>query len=253
MRLSSKIPFTETQTPSTSMPHKSSVPVRYGLRWQWLFYLGAAVLLLAAARYFNVQDLLKQALDWVGRLGPWGPAIFIAIYVVATVLLIPGSVLTLGAGAVFGLIRGTLIVSVASTLAATAAFLIGRYLARAAVARRIEGNEKFAAVDRAVAAEGWKVVFLTRLSPVFPFTLLNYAFGLTQVKLLHYVLASWIGMLPGTVMYVYLGSLAQAASGERSRTTGEWILYGVGLLATIGVTIFVTRIARKALSQTISA
>jgi uncharacterized membrane protein YdjX (TVP38/TMEM64 family) len=241
----------QAQLTPMSTPETNAAPT--GFRWKWLLYLGAVIVLLAAAKYFNVQELLKQALDWVGRLGPWGPAIFIAIYVAATVLLIPGSVLTLGAGAVFGLIRGTLIVSVASTLAATAAFLIGRYLARAAVARKIEGNEKFAAIDRAVAAEGWKVVFLTRLSPVFPFTLLNYAFGLTQVKLGHYVLASWIGMLPGTVMYVYLGSLAQAASGERSRTTGEWILYGVGLLATVGVTIFVTRIARKALSQKISA
>jgi uncharacterized membrane protein YdjX (TVP38/TMEM64 family) len=234
-----------------STPETSAAPTRF--RWKWLYYLGVGILLLATARYFNVEELLKQALDWVGRLGPWGPAIFIAIYVAATVLLIPGSVLTLGAGAVFGLFRGTLIVSVASTLAATAAFLIGRYLARAAVARKIEGNERLAAVDRAVAAEGWKVVFLTRLSPVFPFTLLNYAFGLTQVKLFHYVLASWIGMLPGTVMYVYLGSLAQAASGERRRSTGEWILYGVGLLATIGVTIFVTRIARQALSRKITA
>jgi uncharacterized membrane protein YdjX (TVP38/TMEM64 family) len=242
---------TQAQLTVMSTPETNAAPT--GFRWKWLLYLGAVMVLLAAAKYFNVHDLLKQALDWVGRLGPWGPAIFIAIYVVATVLLIPGSVLTLGAGAVFGLIRGTLIVSVASTLAATAAFLIGRYLARAAVARKIEGNEKFAAIDRAVAAEGWKVVFLTRLSPVFPFTLLNYAFGLTQVKLGHYVLASWIGMLPGTVMYVYLGSLAQAASVERSRTTGEWILYGVGLLATVGVTIFVTRIARKALSRKITA
>jgi len=232
-------------------PETNAAPT--GSRWKWLLYLGAVILILAAARYFNIQEQLKQVLDWVAGLGSWGPAIFIAIYVVATVLLIPGSVLTLGAGAVFGLIRGTLIVSVASTLAATAAFLIGRYLARATVARKIESNERFAAVDRAVAAEGWKVVFLTRLSPVFPFTLLNYAFGLTQVKLLQYVVASWIGMLPGTVMYVYLGSLAQAASGERSRTTGEWILYGVGLLATIGVTIFVTWIARRALSQKITA
>jgi uncharacterized membrane protein YdjX (TVP38/TMEM64 family) len=224
-----------------------------GFRWKWLLYLGAVMVLLAAARYFNVQDLLKQALDWVGRLGPWGPVIFIAIYVVATVLLIPGSVLTLGAGAVFGLIRGTVIVSVASTLAATAAFLIGRYLARAVVARKLEGNERFAAIDRAVAAEGWKVVFLTRLSPVFPFTLLNYAFGLTQVNLGHYVLASWIGMLPGTVMYVYLGTLASVSAGQRARTPAEWALYAVGLVATIGVTVFVTRIARKALSKKIAA
>lgn len=234
------------------MPTLETNTAQTGFRWKWPLCLGAAILLLTAAKYFDVQDLLKQALDWVGRLGPWGPAIFIAMYVAATVLLIPGSVLTLGAGAVFGLVRGALIVSLASTLAATCAFLIGRYLARAAVARKIQGSEKFTAIDRAVAAEGWKVVFLTRLSPAFPFTLLNYAFGLTRVKLGHYVLASWIGMMPGTVMYVYLGSLAQAASGERTRTTGEWALYGVGLLATIAVTIFVTRIARKALNRKIS-
>jgi uncharacterized membrane protein YdjX (TVP38/TMEM64 family) len=95
-------------------------------------------------------------------------------------------------------------------------------------------------------------VGLTRLSPVFPFTLLNYAFGLTRVKLSHYVLASWIGMMPGTVMYVYLGSLAKAATGERTRTTGEWALYGVGLLATVAVTIFVTRIAKQALAKKIA-
>ena len=104
----------------------------------------------------------------------------------------------------------------------------------------------------AVAEEGWKIVGLTRLSPVFPFTLLNYAFGLTSVSLRHYVVASWIGMMPGTVMYVYLGSLARAAAGERTRTAGEWALYGVGLLATVAVTIFVTRLARRALATRIT-
>ena len=152
----------------------------------------------------------------------------------------------------FGVAWGSIYVSIGSTLGATCAFLVGRYLARNAIARRIEGNERFAAIDKAVANEGWKIVGLTRLSPVFPFTLLNYAFGLTQVKLRDYVLASWIGMMPGTVMYVYLGSLAKAASGERTRTTGEWVLYGVGLLATIVVTVFVTRIAKRALAKRIS-
>ena len=164
-------------------------------------------------------------------------------------LFIPGSVLTLGAGAIFGVVWGSGYVSISSTLAATCAFLVGRYLARDAIARKIEGNERFAAIDKAVAREGWKIVGLTRLSPVFPFTLLNYAFGLTQVKLRDFVLASWIGKMPGTVMYVYLGSLAKAASGERTRTTGEWVLYGVGLLATAVVTVFVTRIAKKALAR----
>lgn len=221
-------------------------------RWKWLLYLAGGVAVLAAARYFQAQRLLQQVLDWIGTLGPWGPILFIGIYVVATVLLIPGSVLTLGAGAVFGVVRGSLYVSIASTVGATCAFLVGRYLARQAVARRIEGNERFVALDQAVANEGWKIVGLTRLSPVFPFTLLNYAFGLTQVKLTHFIVASWIGMMPGTLMYVYLGSLAKAAAGERTRTTGEWVLYGVGLLATIGVTVVVTRIARQALAQRIT-
>lgn len=220
--------------------------------WKWVLYLGVAVALVAGAKYFHVQDLLRQALNWVGQLGPWGVIIFIGIYVVATVLFIPGSVLTLGAGAVFGVAWGSVYVSIASTLGATAAFLVGRYLARDAIARKIEGNARFAAIDKAVANEGWKIVGLTRLSPVFPFTLLNYAFGLTQVSLRDYVLASWIGMMPGTVMYVYLGSLAKAASGEHTRTPGEWALYGVGLLATVIVTVFVTRIAKRALAKRIT-
>ena len=223
---------------------------------KWLLYIGGAIVLISAwivgFKYFDGQELLKQAIDWVGQLGPWGPIIFIAIYIAATVLFIPGSVLTLGAGAVFGVVWGSIYVSIASTLGATAAFLVGRYLARDAIARKIEGNERFAAIDKAVAGEGWKIVGLTRLSPVFPFTLLNYAFGLTRVKLGHYMLASWIGMMPGTIMYVYLGSLAQAATGDRTRTTGEWVLYGVGLLATVVVTVFVTRVAKKALAQKIT-
>ena len=210
------------------------------------------IVLFVVAKEFHVQDRLKQALDWVGQLGPWGAVIFIAIYVVATVFFIPGSVLTLGAGAVFGVAWGSIYVSIGSTLGATCAFLVGRYFARDAIARKIEGNARFAAIDKAVANEGWKIVGLTRLSPVFPFTLLNYTFGLTQVKLGHYVLASWIGMMPGTVMYVYVGSLAKAATGTHSRTTGEWVLYGVGLLATVVVTVFVTRIAKKALATKIT-
>ena len=168
-------------------------------------------------------------------------------------LFVPGSVLTLGAGAVFGVALGSVYVSISATLGATAAFLVGRYLARDVIARKIERNDKFAAIDRAVAEEGWKIVLLTRLSPVFPFTLLNYAFGLTRVKLSHYVLASWIGMIPGTVMYVYLGSLVNVGAGHRRRTTGEWVLYGVGLLATVTVTVFVTRLARKVLANRIGA
>ena len=237
-------------TDSIAPPDETSS--RMSSRWKWVLYAAAVVAILAALKYFHVQDLLKEALDWIGKLGPWGPVIFIGLYVVATVLFIPGSVLTLGAGAIFGVALGSVCVSISATLGATAAFLVGRYLARDAITRRIEKNATFATIDRAVAGEGWKIVLLTRLSPVFPFTLLNYAFGLTRVKLSHYVLASWIGMIPGTVMYVYLGSLVKIGAGQRHRTPGEWILYGVGLLATVTVTVFVTRLARKALADKIS-
>lgn len=219
---------------------------------RWTLVVGVIAALGVGVGLLDVQELLKRPLDFFGQLGPWGPVLFIIIYIVAAVCFIPGSALTLGAGAVFGLVWGSIYVSIASTLGATAAFLVGRYLARDAIARKIEGNERYAAIDKAVANEGWKIVGLTRLSPVFPFTLLNYAFGLTRVKLGHYVLASWIGMMPVTVMYVYLGSLAKAATGERTRTSGEWALYGVGLLATIVLTVFVTRIAKQALAKKIA-
>ncbi|MFQ5737948.1 MAG: TVP38/TMEM64 family protein [Acidobacteriota bacterium] len=209
--------------------------------------------LLVLGWQYNLQALLKRSLDWVAGLGPWGPVAFGAIYVVAAVLFIPGSILTLGAGFVFGVLSGSLVVILSATLGAVAAFLIGRYLARDWVARQIEGSGKFKAVDEAVAKEGWKIVGLTRLSPIFPFNLLNYAFGITRVSLRDYFLATFFGMMPGTVMYVYIGSLAgdlaTLGAGERVRTPVEWSLYVVGLLATVAVTIYVTRIARKALEQ----
>ncbi len=214
------------------------------------------VVLVIAAKYFDLQQVFRDALAWISGLGPLGPLIFVTLYILACVLLLPGSILTLGAGVVFGVVKGSIAVSIGATLGATCAFLVGRYLTRDWVARWIAGNEKFKAVDEAVAREGWKIVLLTRLSPVFPFNLLNYAFGLTKVSLRHYFFASWLGMIPGTVMYVYIGSLAgdlaSLGAGGRTRTTAEWILYGVGLLATVGVTVFVTRLARKALASRIS-
>ena len=162
----------------------------------------------------------------------------------------------MAAGLLFGVLQGTLLVSISSISGATIAFLIGRYLARGWVAGKIQGNQKFEAIDVAVAQEGWKIVGLTRLSPLFPFNLLNYAFGLTQVSLKDYFLASWIGMLPGTVMYVYIGSLAgdlaTLVSGELSRTPAEWAFLGVGLIATVVLTLYLTRIAQRALDRKVT-
>lgn len=213
------------------------------------------VVLVITAVMFDLQQVLRNTLEWISGLGVIAPVIFITIYILACVLLLPGSILTLGAGIVFGVVEGSIVVSIGSTIGAACAFLVGRYLVRGWVTGKIAGNEKFKAIDEAVAGEGWKIVLLTRLSPVFPFNLLNYAFGLTKVSLKQYFLASWLGMIPGTVMYVYIGSLAgdlaSLSAGDRTRSTGEWILYAVGLLATVAVTIFVTRIARKAIASRI--
>jgi len=212
--------------------------------------------LVVLARVFDIQEMLREALDRISSLGSWGGVSFIVLYVLATVFFVPGFILTLAAGVLFGVVWGSVAVSVASIAGATLAFLIGRYLARDWVARRIQGNEKFEAIDQAVAGEGWKIVGLVRLSPVFPFNLLNYAFGITRVSLKDYFLASWIGMLPATVMYVYVGSLAgdlaTLGSQERARTPGEWGLYLIGLVATIVLTVFITRLARKTLQKKVS-
>jgi uncharacterized membrane protein YdjX (TVP38/TMEM64 family) len=196
-----------------------------------------------------MNDLMQNVLDWIDQFGIWGPVIFIVVYALAAVLFIPGSALTLGAGALFGVVRGSILVSLASTLGASLAFLIGRYVARDWVAKKVEEHEKFKAVDQAVGREGWKIVGLTRLSPVFPFTFLNYAYGLTKVKFTHYVLASWIGMMPGTVMYVYLGSLARLGVQAEKAGGAQIAMRILGLLATVGVTFYITKIARRALKE----
>ncbi len=190
---------------------------------------------------------------WLDGLGPWGPVAFIAAYVVATVAFIPGFLLTLAAGALFGLTRGVLFVFVAATLGASAAFLVARYVARGAIERKLVGNARFAAIDRAIGEQGGKIVFLLRLSPVFPFNLLNYGLGLTKVRFIDYVIAS-IGMLPGTILYVYLGAgagdivdIAGGAAVEGG--VGKKVLFWIGLAATALVTVFVTRLARRALRE----
>lgn len=178
-------------------------------------------------------------------------ALFVGAYVLATVAFLPGSALTLGAGAAFGLWKGFALVSAGSTLGACAAFLVGRHLLRGWVSKKLAAVPAFAAVAGAVGAEGWKVVLLTRLSPVLPFNLLNYAYGLTTVGFWEYALASWIGMIPGTLLYVYLGAAAGEAArgGSRARTPAEWAFYAGGLAATAVAAWLVGRAAKRALKK----
>ena len=214
--------------------------------------LAAVALLILGGR--QAAAYLPPFAAWVEGLGVWGPLVFILGYAVATVAFIPGSVLTLAAGFIFGVVEGTLYTLAGATLGASAAFLIARYLARGAIERRIADNPRFAAIDRAVGREGFKIVALLRLSPVFPFNLLNYSLGLTKVRFLHFLAAS-AAMLPGTLLYVYYGaaaeSLASALGGKTGKGTGDWIVLALGLVATIVVTTFVTRLAGRALRQEI--
>tara|TARA_Y200000002_G_scaffold147797_1_gene122141 strand:- start:96 stop:806 length:711 start_codon:yes stop_codon:yes gene_type:complete len=213
----------------------------------------ALVALVIAAFTLPIVDWLAAFFAWVQANPAIAWAVFIVFYVSAVVLMLPGSILTLGAGYLFGLGYGFVIVSFASTVGATCAFLVGRFFAREWVAGKLSAMPRFSALDRAVGARGALVVLLTRLSPAFPFTLLNYALGLTQVPLKTYVLVSWLGMMPGTLLYVYLGSIAQnltaVFSGELAESpVGNTLLY-LGLAATLALTVLITRFASGALDQ----
>jgi len=218
-----------------------------------LLAIVAIVAVTVTVKHFGSEAMVKQTLAWIARVGPLAPIAFVGAYIVAAVLFVPGAILTISAGFLFGLIHGTIYVSIGATLGATAAFLIGRHVARNWVARKFDGNPKFKAIDQAVAREGWKIVGLARLSPIFPFNLLNYAFGLTNIPLKDYFLASWAGMVPGIVMYVYIGTLAgdlaRAESGSTTSNAPGWPVEIAGLIATVTVVIYVTYVARKALQQ----
>lgn len=211
------------------------------------------VCLVLIVRRLPLSSLAGDLEGWIRGLGVWGPLAYAAVYVVAVVALVPASAMTVAAGALFGPLVGTAVVSAGSTIGAALAFLIARHLARDAVARRVRRYPRFHAIDRAIGEGGWKVVALLRLSPAVPFNLQNYLYGLTRIRFWPCVLTSWVAMLPGTLMFVYLGHAGraglEAASGERTRTPAEWALLGIGLAATVAVTVYVTRLARKALQE----
>jgi len=208
---------------------------------------------IVGAVFFPVRLWLHHFLDWVHSQGTVGMIVYGAAYVVGTVLLVPGTLLTVGSGFLYGTVIGTLIVSPASVLGATIAFLFGRSFARDWIAKKISKYPKFEAIDRAIAKNGFKIVLLMRLNPVFvPFAILNYALGLSRVRLRDYILASWIGMLPATALYVYLGSSVRNISDllqGKLPSAGVWpeLLFWGGLVAAGGLVYILTRIARQAL------
>jgi len=213
------------------------------------------IALFVAMQFLPVQQWLTTFNAWVAHAGVAGIFVFIGVYAVATVLLAPGSILTIGAGFAFGLWKGFLAVSAGATLGASLAFLVARFIARDKIETIAQRNEKFRKLDSAIGQQGARLIFLLRLSPVIPFNLSNYFYGLTAVKFWPYVLASWIGMMPGTFLYVYIGitgkaTVAATAGGEAVKHGWQyWTFFGVGFAATIVVTIWVTKIARNALRE----
>ena len=209
--------------------------------------------LLAATKFLPVEQWLKSFNDWVSHMGVAGIFIFIGVYAATTVLLAPGLILTIGAGFAFGLWKGFLAVSGGATLGAALAFLVARFVARDRIEAMAKGNDKFRKIDTAIGKQGAKLIFLLRLSPVIPFNLSNYLYGLTSVKFWPYVLASWIGMMPGTLLYVYLGTIGkvglEASKGDGHRNPIEYVFLSIGLIATIVVTVIVTRVAKRALEE----
>lgn len=214
--------------------------------------LEVLVALALAARLLPVETWLRGLDQTLAGLGPLGPLLYATVYALAVPAFVPGSLLTIGAGLLFGTAWGFLAASSGATVGAALAFLVARYLARARVESWTRRNPRFEAIDRALGEKGWKIVALTRLSPVFPFNALNYAYGVTRVRFVDYAVASWLAMMPGALLYVYIGAVgrtgAEALAG--SRVEGYRLALNLlGLLATLAVTVYVTRLARRAIAS----
>ncbi|MEW6338549.1 MAG: TVP38/TMEM64 family protein [Acidobacteriota bacterium] len=238
-----------THTRRTKPASEAAAGASRTARRPWLkpLLLGVAIVaLLAAMRALGLGDRLGEVRAWILGLGAWGPAVFVSLYAIAVVAAIPGSLLTIAAGAMFGSALGVGLVSLGSTLGAALAFAVARWFARESVSQWLAGNAAFARLDRMTDEHGAIVVAITRLIPIFPFTLLNYGFGLTRVPFRTYVLWSWLCMLPGTILYV-VGADAVVKGLAEGRV--PWPL--IGVVAGMAITLtFIVRRARRALRHT---
>ncbi|WZZ16873.1 TVP38/TMEM64 family membrane protein slr0305 [Brassica napus] len=202
----------------------------------------------------QINTFLTQFSTFIEGYGPAGYALFIAVYAGLEILAIPALPLTMSAGLLFGSLVGTIIVSISGTMAASVAFLIARYFARERILKLVEGNKKFLAIDKAIGENGFRVVTLLRLSPLLPFSLGNYLYGLTSVKFVPYVLGSWLGMLPGSWAYVSAGAFGRAIIQEESAVglpggNGQLLTLGLGLLVTALAATYVTGLAKDAIKD----
>lgn len=235
------------KTSSKTATHRPAV--RGGGGVGWTAWLGlAALLVLCVLWYFlPVAEGTKALRNWVMALGVLGVVAFAAIYIVGTLLLVPGGALTLAAGLIFGF-WGFPLVVVSGTISASLAFLIARYMMRDRVKALVRKKPVYGAIDDAITEDGWKIVGLVRLSPLVPFGLQNYLFGTTEVSFAGYVAATFFGIMPGTLVYIWLGTLGGATGGHKTGP-GEWALLGLGLAATVVVSVLVGRKAQQKLKK----
>lgn len=225
--------------------------------------LRAAVVALLLAAIVTVAvgwplgSWIIGATAWAERHREAAGTLFVAVYVLAAVLVVPGSILTLAAGYLFGLPLGVALTSAGSALGAAAAFVVGRFVARDWVAQRVAAWPRFGALDAAMRQDGFPIVLLARLSPLIPYNLLNYGLSITAARFRDYLLATWIGMLPVTVLYVYTGSLAKSlatlTSGGAPPSWAAHSLLAIGFAATAALTVLITRRATRILRERLAA
>jgi uncharacterized membrane protein YdjX (TVP38/TMEM64 family) len=199
------------------------------------------------------MEWLAPLLLRLTTLGAWGPVLFVLLYVAATVVLAPAFLLSIAAGAVWGLWRGTLIVYVGAVLGASAVFLLAAPLSHSRLLHWVDRHRGFAAARQAIVGQGLWIMFLLRLSPIVPFIFLNYALALGGVRYRDYLLAMF-GMLPAIVMYVYygkvVGDVALVVSGvQPPRGAAYYVLLVIGLLATVVATMLITKSAKRAIEK----
>jgi pyruvate/2-oxoglutarate dehydrogenase complex dihydrolipoamide dehydrogenase (E3) component/uncharacterized membrane protein YdjX (TVP38/TMEM64 family) len=223
-------------------PEARPEAAKKGGKWRPVLLLAVLVAVLVLAKVFNVGEKLGTLRDWLITLGPWGPVVFLLIYIVAVVAALPGAAITIAAGALFGSVLGIILVNIGATIGASLAFLIGRYFAREAVVNWLSKSAKFQKLDRLTEEHGDIMVALTRLVPIFPFNLLNYGFGLTKVPFGTYVFYTWLCTLPGTILYV-VGADAVSQALREGRI--PWSLVGAFLVALVFLTLLVRSARRK--------
>jgi uncharacterized membrane protein YdjX (TVP38/TMEM64 family) len=198
--------------------------------WKPVVLVLIIVILFLVMNLYGLGENLKEVQHWVKSVGIWGPLAFFLIYIGAVVATIPGTFFGIIAGALFGSLLGVIIISISSTVGASLTFLIARYFARDAVAHWLSKNRIMKRLDELTEQQGIMIVGLTRLIPLFPFTLLNYGFGLTKVSFKTYVFWSWLGMLPGTIIVV-VGTDALTQGLTQGRI--PWELIAVVLITTV--------------------